>query len=191
MIKTNIILTGFMGIGKSTVGRILAKRLGYRFIDTDHLIELRAGQSVASIFKTLGEPAFRQMETDVARELSEQQGLVIATGGGMLVNPLNQQLLEQGGRIFCLTAGMDEIINRLSSPRARARRPLLQGRDLGQHVQKLMQERMPVYARFFQIDTSGIDAKGVADTILRIVTSEESAAETADAKSPENNQRDS
>ncbi|HEX7027391.1 MAG TPA: shikimate kinase [Gammaproteobacteria bacterium] len=183
MTNTNIVLTGFMGIGKSTVGRILAKQLGYRFIDTDRLIESRVGKSVANIFKTLGEPAFRQMETDLARELSEQRDLVIATGGGMLVNPLNQQLLEQNGRIFCLTAGVDEIINRLSNPRAQARRPLLQGRDLRQHVQQLMQERMPVYARFLQIDTSGIDAKEVADAILKIVASVETAAEPDDAKS--------
>lgn len=157
-----------MGIGKSTVGKILAKQLGYRFIDTDRLIETRAGRSVAAIFETQGEPLFRQMETDVARELSEQQGLVIATGGGMLINPLNQQLLEQGGSIFCLTAGEDDIIKRLSSPRARARRPLLHGRNLKQYVQQLMKERLPVYSRFSQIDTTGIGAKEVADRILEV-----------------------
>lgn len=175
MTDTNIILTGFMGIGKSTVGKILAKQLGYQFIDTDRLIESRAGRSVAAIFEMLGEPAFRQMETDVARELSEQQGLVIATGGGMLVNPVNQQLLEQRGRIFCLTACEDDIIKRLSSPRAQARRPLLHGRDLRQHVRQLMQERMPVYSRFFQIDTSGIGVKEVAEAILRIIKPDQKA----------------
>lgn len=171
MTRTNIILTGFMGIGKSTVGKILAKQLGYRFVDTDRLIESRAGRSVAAIFETLGEPAFRQMETEVAHELSGQQGLVIATGGGMLVNPINQQLLEQRGRIFCLTAGEDDIVRRLSSPRARARRPLLHGRDLKQHVQQLMKDRMPVYSRFLQIDTSGIGAIEVADAVLKVFES--------------------
>lgn len=167
MTRTNVILTGFMGIGKSTVGKILAQQLDYRFVDTDHLIESRAGRSVAAIFETLGEAAFRQMETDVARELGGQQGLVIATGGGMLLNPVNQQFLERGGRIFCLTAEEGDIIRRLSSPRARARRPLLHDRDLQQHVRQLMQERMPVYRRFSQIDTSGISPKEVADLILK------------------------
>lgn len=177
MPHTNIILTGFMGIGKSTVGKILARQLAYRFVDTDHLIESRAGRSVAAIFETQGEAAFRQMETEVARELGEQQDLVIATGGGMLLNPVNQRLLERGGRIFCLTAGEDEIIKRLSSPRARARRPLLQGRDLQQHVRQLMQERMPVYRRFSQIDTSGIDPKEVADAVLKAFESRQETDE--------------
>lgn len=177
MARTNIILTGFMGIGKSTVGKILAQQLDYRFVDTDQVIESRAGRSVAAIFETLGEATFRQMETDVARELGGQQGLVIATGGGMLLNPVNQQFLEQGGRIFCLTAGEDDIIRRLSSPRARARRPLLQGRDLQQHVRQLMQERMPVYRRFSQIDTSGIGPKEVADAVLKAFENGQKPAE--------------
>ncbi|MCW8860479.1 MAG: AAA family ATPase, partial [Deltaproteobacteria bacterium] len=83
MRKTNIILTGFMGTGKSTLGRLLAKRLGYEFIDTDTEIEKRIGQTIAELFQEQGEGVFRQYEAELVQELAQQQGLVIATGGGL------------------------------------------------------------------------------------------------------------
>jgi shikimate kinase len=162
----NIVLTGFMGTGKSTVGKMLARRLGYTFVDTDHIIESRAGLSVARIFETLGEPAFREMETELARELGAKQKQVIATGGGMLVNPINRELLEQSGRVFCLTADLDSIIKRLSSPRARTQRPLLKAVDLKEHVTKMLAQRAETYRQFTQIDTSGKSAKQAVQLLL-------------------------
>lgn len=102
--RPNIILTGFMATGKTTIGIGLAKALGYAFVDTDHLIEDRWGQTITEIFREKGEAAFRTMETDVARELGKKEGLVIATGGGMVLDPVNITALEKQGRIFCLVA---------------------------------------------------------------------------------------
>lgn len=166
MYKGNIILTGFMGAGKSTVGKMLARRLGYAFVDTDQIIESRAGLSIARIFETLGEPAFREMETGLARELAEKQQHVIATGGGLLVNPVNREIFEKSGRIFCLTADLETIVKRLSSPRARAQRPLLKTADLKEHVSKMLAQRAEAYRQFEQIDTSGKSAKQAMQLLL-------------------------
>ena len=165
----NIVLTGFMGTGKSTIGKMLARRLGYRFVDTDHVIESRAGCSVAEIFEQHGEEVFREQETKVAEELSEQNRLVIATGGGMLVNSENQRILESTGKIFCLTANIDEIIKRLSNPRARAQRPLLKTENLKQHVKEMLEKRRSTYTKFVQINTSGKTTREAVDAILKIV----------------------
>ena len=150
---------------------MLARRLGYGFVDTDLVIESRAGCSVAEFFEEYGEPAFREQETKIAEELSSKSELVIATGGGMLVNPENQRLLEISGKIFCLTASENEIIKRLSGPRARAQRPLLKTTDLKQHVKEMLAKRRDTYAKFTQIDTSGKSSKKAADELMNIVQS--------------------
>ena len=154
MSKPNIILTGFMGTGKTTVGRILAGRLGYRFVDTDTLIETRCGQSIAEIFEESGEAVFRQMEATLAQELGALQGLVIATGGGMMLDAHNADVLTAKGRAFCLVAPPEEIIRRLANDDT-VRRPLLEVQDPEQRVRALLAQREAGYRRFMQIDTSG------------------------------------
>jgi shikimate kinase len=99
--STNVVLTGFMGTGKTTVGRMLAKRLGYEFVDTDGLIESRQARSVARIFEESGEASFRAMEKEVAAELSARERLVISTGGRMLLDPDNLRALSGNGRVYC------------------------------------------------------------------------------------------
>ena len=98
--RPNIILTGFMATGKTTIGRLLAGALDYEFVDTDHLIQDRCGQTIADLFREKGEAVFRRMEADVARELGRKEGLVIATGGGLVLDPANVEALENRGADF-------------------------------------------------------------------------------------------
>lgn len=150
----NVVLTGFMGTGKTTVGKLLALALGYGFVDTDLLIEGRFG-SIADIFATQGEAAFRQMEREVARELAGRTGLVVATGGRMLLDPVNAAALGENGRIFCLTATPEEILARVLGDAAGMERPLLQVANPAQRILELLQARQAQYQQFSQVVTSG------------------------------------
>ncbi len=152
MTRQNIILTGFMGTGKSTIGRLLAKEIGYTFIDTDHVIEERVGKSIPQIFAEDGEEEFRRLEAELVQELADQQGLVIATGGGLVMNPENVVALEKTGKIFCLTATPEEILERVS--RQPGSRPLLSERNPLLKITQLLSEREPTYKKFQQITSS-------------------------------------
>lgn len=168
MSPANIILTGFMGTGKSTIGRALAARLGATFIDTDQLIEKRNNCRITDIFGRQGEAAFRRMEADLAPELAAQRDQVIATGGGFFTNPENIRVLQQSGRIVCLTAAPKEILNRVK--KQGGTRPLLQHPDPLEQINQLLREREPVYRQFPQIPTSGQTVKQVVDTIINLLT---------------------
>lgn len=164
----NIVLTGFMGTGKSTVGRTLAKRLQYEFMDTDALIESRQQRSVARIFEEKGEPAFRAMEQEVAAELAERERLVISTGGKMLLDPDNLRALSRNGRVFCLVAEPDEIIRRLTRSHARNKRPLLAAPDPERAIRELLLQRAEAYRQFEQIDTTGKTPGQISRQLLEI-----------------------
>ncbi|MGH9134897.1 MAG: shikimate kinase, partial [Ilumatobacteraceae bacterium] len=99
----NIVLTGFMGTGKTTVGRLLAEQLGFEFVDTDQVIEQRHG-AIAEVFRVMGEDAFRRIERELAAELADRERLVISTGGRMMLDPQNVASLSRNGRVFCLVA---------------------------------------------------------------------------------------
>jgi hydroxymethylglutaryl-CoA lyase len=165
MTRPNIILTGFMGTGKTTVGRILARRLGYRFVDTDELIEKRQGCDVARIFREHGEAAFRAMEAGIARELAGRHGLVIATGGGLLLDEHNAAVLGRSGRIFCLTARPEEILERVGRPDGEVR-PLLAVDDPLTAIRSLLARREATYAAFEAIETTGRRPEAVAAELL-------------------------
>ena len=110
MDRPNIVLTGFMGTGKTTVGKKIAQQLAYDFVDTDELIQERAGKTVPEIFQEMGEVAFREMEAAVARELAGRQGIVISTGGRLMLDPDNAAALSSTGRVFCLVATPEDIL---------------------------------------------------------------------------------
>lgn len=154
MSDRNVVLTGFMGTGKSTVGRALAARLGWEFVDTDQVIEQRYGP-IATIFAEQGEGAFRRLERDVASELAERRRLVIATGGRMLVDAVNAQRLGETGDIVCLVASLDTILERVDADGAGATRPLLQGDDVRGRLTALLAERLEAYGAFHQVETDG------------------------------------
>jgi shikimate kinase len=162
--RRNVVLTGFMATGKTTVGRVLADRLGYELVDTDELIEDRHGP-IPQIFIEYGEDEFRRLEREVAVELAGQEGLVISTGGRMMVDPTNAEALGATGDVFCLTATVDTIVDRLTAAGTDSR-PMLAGHDLRARVAELLAERAPSYARFTQIPTDDRTPDQIADTIL-------------------------
>ena len=115
----NIFLVGLMGSGKTTVGRALAKRLNKRFFDSDHEIEARTGASIPLIFEIEGEASFRQREADMIRELTACEGVVLATGGGSILNPQSRAHLKSRGLVIYLRAGVSSILQAASVERAR------------------------------------------------------------------------
>ena len=173
--KENIILTGFMGTGKTTVGRLLAELLDYSFVDTDDLIEARYGRSIPQIFAEAGEATFRQMERDIAQELAERECLVIATGGRLMLDPANVKALGRNGRVFCLVAAPEEIVARLARDNSRER-PLLSVPNSDKRILELLEERSHKYQQFPQVTTDGqkpIDIAHHLVTLVRAVQSGE------------------
>ena len=166
--QKNIILTGFMGTGKTTVGTLLAKNLGYDFVDTDQLIEEKCGMSIPSFFKKKGETAFREMERAVAKELGEQSSLVIATGGGFMLDPVNAEILGKSGPVFCLVAAPEEIIERISRDSG-ADRPLLQVENPRGRIVELLRERQEGYAQFPQLITSDKTPSQIVEELIQLL----------------------
>lgn len=139
----HIVLIGFMGAGKTTIGKKLARQLGVGFVDTDHLIEARTGKKISDIFQEQGESYFRSLETQTLRELLNETGqMVIAVGGGLPMQPENQPILKELGTVIFLEAGVDTLMRRLKNDTVR---PKLQGGDLRERITTLMQERKETY----------------------------------------------
>ncbi|HET9203805.1 MAG TPA: bifunctional shikimate kinase/3-dehydroquinate synthase [Acidimicrobiia bacterium] len=166
----NLVLTGFMATGKTTVGDQLAQKLGMEFVDTDDLIESRHGP-ISRIFAEQGESEFRAIEREVARELGERTGLVIATGGRMILDPENFKALSRNGRIFCLVATPEEIHHRVINDDTRRDRPLLQVEDPQQRIIELMSERQDEYGRFPQLVTDHAGPNVIADEVAQLWSS--------------------
>ena len=141
-IISNLALVGFMGCGKSTVGRQVAGELGFEFVDMDTLIAERAGISITEIFSTEGEAVFRQLERDIIDELGNQKQLVIATGGGAIVDPKNLTSLKKHALVICLWANAETIHKRTKH---QSHRPLLQKADPLLTIRQMLAEREPHY----------------------------------------------
>ncbi len=138
----NLALVGFMGSGKSTVGRLVAQDLDFQFVDTDSLIEEKAGIPITEIFSTEGEQAFRQLERETILELAKEEKRVIATGGGAIMNPENLASLKSHALVVCLWANAESIHERTKH---QTHRPLLQGEDPLGAIRTMLVEREPVY----------------------------------------------
>jgi len=162
----NIVLTGFMGTGKSTVGRLLAERLGWPFLDTDELIEGRYGP-IPAIFADHGEQRFREIEREVAAEVARRRGYVVATGGRLLLDPENERALGATGVVVCLSASVDALVARLAG--GAEDRPLLRSGDPESRIRELLSERAAGYGRFPQVPTDGLAPDAVADAVLALV----------------------
>ncbi len=160
----NIVLTGFMGTGKSTVGRLLAARLNREWVDTDSVIEGRFGP-ISEIFAIGGEERFRSIESEIASEFSQRRGLVVSTGGRMMTDDDNAKVLGRSGVIFCLVASTEEILNRMN-PEGMARRPMLAGDSPAERLKELMVERAPAYGKFEQVQTGGRSLADIVDDIV-------------------------
>jgi shikimate kinase len=138
----NLALIGFMGTGKSSVGRLVAEQLRFEFLDTDHLIETRSGKSINDIFAQNGEPMFRELESNLVKELASRAQTVISTGGGLPVNPANLESLKQHALVVCLWSSPEKIFERV---REQSHRPLLQTPDPLGRIRSLLAAREPFY----------------------------------------------
>lgn len=162
-IMKNIVLTGFMGTGKTSVGKRLAKELNLKFVDTDDLIEKEAGASIKEIFAKFGEGYFRRLESKVINEISSHTDMVISTGGGAVVNLLNLEALKKSSIIISLTASIDTILLRIGNG---DERPLISQGDAKEAVSNLLKVREPFYKKAdFIIDTTGKTISDVAEEV--------------------------
>lgn len=162
-----LILTGFMGSGKSSVGRVLAKRLSCPFVDLDSEIVAASGRSINDIFAQDGEEAFRSMETLCLQQVLQGGRTVIATGGGVVIAAENRRLMRASGVVINLDASLPQVLQRLHGA---TDRPLFSGGDAPNSVKSLMDERKQFYADAdIRIDTDGKSVEDVAAEILRFV----------------------
>jgi shikimate dehydrogenase len=161
-----IVLTGFRGTGKTTTGQILAERLGLAFLDTDRIIEERAGKKIPEIFREKGEPAFRELEREAIASLPAD-GVVAGTGGGAVLDPVNVERLRRGSLVFLLQAGEETIARRIGG----SDRPSLTGKPPADEVGEILRERRPAYLRAadFCIGTEGRSPAVVAEEVARVL----------------------
>ena len=166
MTRSNIILVGFMGTGKSATGKIVARRLEYKFLDMDSMIEERQGRTISSIFATDGEPAFRAMECDLIKELCELRNLVVAAGGGVVVNPENVEDFNRTGVVICLHASPSTILARV---KVESHRPLLEDGDKAKRILELLESRKALYDAIpYRVDTTYLSPEGAADKVIEL-----------------------
>ncbi len=153
-----------MGAGKSTVGRQLALKLGFDFVDTDHLVEERSGADIPWIFDVEGESGFRTRETSALEDLRDVNNHVIATGGGIVVTPVNHGLLKNLGKVVYLTASVKQLLARTAKDK---KRPLLQVDDPKSRIESLLQERDPLYRSIADVvlETDGKSSRWVVQKI--------------------------
>ena len=162
---SNVVLTGFMGTGKSTIGRALARELGYEFIDTDAMIVDRYG-TIAQIFEQGGEDAFRQHERNTAVELAGRSGCVISTGGRFMLDDHNAAALVPTSDVFALLAEPEEIARRVLKDGIASRPLLADAPDPVQRIKDLVEQRRAGYARFATVSTDGRSPDDIAAEIL-------------------------
>lgn len=167
----NIVLIGFMGTGKSTVGKILAKKMSRALVDIDHRIEEREKRKISEIFEKEGEEYFRRLEKEMIRDTASHSGQVITTGGGAVLDAENFAALKSSGFLVALTASPETIYQRVKDTR---HRPLLKSPDLMAEIRRLLEIRMPVYKKADLCFTSdGKSGAQVAEQILEALEKEE------------------
>ena len=158
----NIVFIGFMGTGKSSIGKLLAERLSFSFIDTDILIEKKMKMSIPKIFKQYGETYFRSCEKEVVKEAAGRSNIVISTGGGVPMFEANMQALKENSIIICLRANVETIMYRT---RGRGHRPLLDSQK--EKIQELLDKRKPFYEKAdFFIDTDNLSPIQIVGEIM-------------------------
>lgn len=162
----NIALFGFMGVGKSSVGRLLAERMGLAFIDLDEEIVKRTGMAISAIFEEEGEARFREIEREVTGEVAGLDGRVIACGGGTVLDPDNLAALRSGSTMVLLTADVEAIISRVEDEGGV--RPLLEADDRRRRIEALLMKRHRayIYAADLIVDTTGDAPEAIAEAII-------------------------
>jgi shikimate kinase len=172
-VKTSLALIGFMGVGKSAVGRILAAGLNKNFVEVDSIIERKAGKPIQEIFKDEGEIRFRELEIDTIKEIALWKNQVTACGGGVVLNRINIDRLKQESWIVWLTASAEAIAKRTGLNGDR--RPVLKGVRNAGEIQSLVAFRLPFYERAadFTVDTTELDIQSAADQIVAMIKQHE------------------
>lgn len=162
--KLNIYLIGFMGTGKSTLGRVLSQRIGWPWIDTDQEIVKRQNRTIPEIFASEGEAYFRDRETELLKELALRKRILVTTGGGMVLRSENRELMRKSGIVISLTADRNVIRDRVAR---QGNRPLLAGDELEQRIDRLLKERAELYNEAdIQIDTTSGDIDAAVRELL-------------------------
>ncbi|MDQ6693665.1 MAG: shikimate kinase [Chloroflexota bacterium] len=166
----NLVLAGFMGTGKSTVGSIIASRPGWDFVDTDALIEQMAGMPIKDIFASLGEDHFRSVERQACLQAANLRGTVVATGGGALLDEESRRALERTGVVVLLTCDRETLAARLEESALRGERPLL-GEDFTKRIDLLLLVRQALYNSIaLAVDTSRCTPQEAATRVLDLYT---------------------
>ena len=172
----NIVLTGFMGTGKSLIGKRLAKKLRMSYLGTDELIERREKDSISAIFKKKGEEYFRRLETKVVKEVALLDNFVISTGGGVVLREGNIRLLKKNALIICLFASLEVIVKRT---KGNEERPLLEVNNQKKRIEELLAMRRPYYDKAdLKIDTSTLDSKKVVEEIVKFLEKKKSISQS-------------
>jgi shikimate kinase len=169
----SIFLIGYRGTGKSTVARELAARLGYDSMDADEEIERRAGKSIAEIFANDGEPAFRQLESDVVADLCNLRHTVVALGGGAVMSETNRTAVRLAGTVIWLVASVETLADRLAADEATlSRRPNLTASGGLSEIETVLAMREPIYraCATFEVDTEGKTPAAIVDEIVQRLT---------------------
>ncbi|MCY3654249.1 MAG: shikimate kinase [Synechococcus sp. SB0673_bin_10] len=161
----NLYLVGMMGCGKSSTGKVLARKLGYRWLDADQVLETAAGHPIPALFAQEGEEGFREMETDVLRQIGQWHSCVVSTGGGVVIRPANWGIMRQGVVVW-LAAAADLLLKRLRQDPAP--RPLLQCSDPARRLEDLLAVREPLYAQADMriVQTGTMTSEAVAAAVL-------------------------
>lgn len=172
----NIVLIGYRGTGKSTVGRVLADRLGMRYLSMDSEIVRRAGMQVPEIVAAHGWPGFRDRESELARDLSTEDNMLIDCGGGIIERAENIESLKRNARIVWLKASVDSIVSRIKGGTERP--SLIAGKSFTEEVAEVLAQRVDRYrsAADCEIDTDGIAPEEIAERIMKLLTSADSEA---------------
>ncbi|MDK2800110.1 MAG: shikimate kinase [Clostridiales bacterium] len=164
--EKNIVLTGFMGTGKSTVGKSVADKLGMQFIDIDHLVEQDQEMYISEIFSLKGEAYFRELESKFVQKVSQYTNVVIATGGGVVLNRDNINNLKKNGIIIRLKANIETILRNTSKNNTR---PLLQNGDVRSRIEEILKQREKYYQNnHYEIDVSFLTIEQVVSEIIKI-----------------------
>ncbi|MFZ5906482.1 MAG: shikimate kinase [Nitrospirota bacterium] len=160
----NIVLTGFMGTGKTEIGKELSGRLGMRLVDVDTEIEKSRNKTISEIFREYGEQTFREIETEMIRTIARRSNVIISTGGGAVLKQENMDLLRENGIVVCLMASPETILKRTEGNTAR---PLLQGKDPLGTIKDLLNFRKPFYENAdIVVDTEDKTPLRIAEEIL-------------------------